>query len=228
MLMQPKNWATFQHYKDRCPPWIKLHRDLLNDREFMRLPLASKALAPLLWLLASESKDGTFDGSLDELVFRLHISEKEYKDGIKPLIDKGFFVSDSTMLAERKQHAIPETETERETETKKERETESPEGVSLEVWQSFVKQRKTKRAQITKMVIDGIQHEADKAGWTLEDALREVVVRNWQSFKADWVKDKQIYADRLSNTMSILTNGLTTPKKPFWQAEETSDVKRIL
>jgi hypothetical protein len=121
MLLKPKNWAHFQHYKDRCPPWIKLHRDLLNNRDFMRLPIASKALAPMLWLLASESKDGAFDGSLDELVFRLHITEKEYKEGIKPLIDKGFFLSDSELLAESKQGAIPERETERETETKREK-----------------------------------------------------------------------------------------------------------
>ena len=119
MLLQPKNWAVFQHYKDRCPPWIKLHRDLLNDRSFMRLPIASKALAPMLWLLASESKDGVFDGSLDELVFRLHISELEYKQGVKPLIDNNFFTVVSGVLAERLQTAIPETETE--TETKKEK-----------------------------------------------------------------------------------------------------------
>jgi hypothetical protein len=120
MLLKPKNWAVFQHYKDRCPPWIKLHRDLLNDRKFMRLPIASKAIAPLLWLLASESKDGVFDGSLDELVFRLHISPKEYQDGVKPLIDNEFFIIASIVLADSKQTAIPETETERE----KERETE--------------------------------------------------------------------------------------------------------
>jgi len=118
MLLQPKNWAVFQHYKDRCPPWIKLHRDLLNDRKFMRLPIASKAIAPLLWLLASESKDGIFDGSLDELVFRLHITPKEYQDGVKPLIDNNFFVVASIVLSESKQPAIPETE--RETETEKE------------------------------------------------------------------------------------------------------------
>jgi hypothetical protein len=123
MLLQPKNWAVFQHYKDRCPPWIKLHRDLLNDRSYMRLPIASKALAPMLWLLASESKDGVFDGSLDELVFRLHISEKEYKDGVKPLIDNDFFVVVSGVLAERLQIAIPETERETETETKKDKKT---------------------------------------------------------------------------------------------------------
>ena len=119
MLLQPKNWSVFQHYKDRCPPWIKLHRDLLNDRTFMRLPLASKAIAPLMWLLASESKDGIFDGSLDELVFRLHITDKEYQQGVKPLIDNGFFVIASGVLADCKQVAIPETETETETETEK-------------------------------------------------------------------------------------------------------------
>ena len=123
MLLQPKNWAVFQHYKDRCPPWIKLHRDLLNDRVFMCLPIASKALAPLLWLLASEAKDGKFDGSLDELVFRLHITSKEYEDGVKPLIDKGFFLIASGVLAESYQVAIPETEEE----TERERETETKE-----------------------------------------------------------------------------------------------------
>jgi len=121
MLLQPKNWAVFQHYKDRCPPWIKLHRDLLNDRVYMRLPIASKAIAPMLWLLASESKDGVFDGSLDELVFRLHITDKEYQAGVKPLIDNDFFNVVSGVLAERLHTAIPETETE--TETKKEKKT---------------------------------------------------------------------------------------------------------
>ena len=89
----------------------------------MRLPLASKAIAPMLWLLASESKDGVFDGSLDELVFRLHISEKEYQDGVKPLIDNDFFTVVSGVIAECYQVAIPETEREAEKETKKEKNT---------------------------------------------------------------------------------------------------------
>jgi hypothetical protein len=90
MKLVPKNWTIFQHYKDRCPPWVKLHRELLNDKQFMCLPVASKALAPLLWLLASESKTGEFDGSIEELVFRLRFTAKEVESGLKPLIDKGF------------------------------------------------------------------------------------------------------------------------------------------
>ena len=190
MLLQPKNWAIFQHYKDRCPPWIKLHRDLLNDRAFMRLPIASKAIAPMLWLLASESKDGVFDGSLDELVFRLHITPKEYQDGVKPLIDNDFFILVGGVLAERKHNAIPETETETEgeTETKKKATSVAPPiGVSDSVWQEFKTLRKAKRAPITQRAIDAISSEAQKIGWTLEKALEECVVRGWQAFKADWV-----------------------------------------
>ena len=198
MLLQPKNWAVFQHYKDRCPPWIKLHRDLLNDRAFMRLPIASKAIAPMLWLLASESKDGVFDGSLDELVFRLHITPKEYQDGVKPLIDNDFFILVSGVLAERKQSAIPETEGEGETE----KETDTPEGVSIEVWDSFVKQRKARKAQITERVMKSIREQAKIAGWTLDNALNEIVVRNWQTFKAEWVAVKPNPADRVRLTVA--------------------------
>jgi len=202
MLLQPKNWAVFQHYKDRCPPWIKLHRDLLNDRSYMRLPIASKAIAPMLWLLASESKDGVFDGSLDELVFRLHITKKEYQDGLKPLIDNDFFILVSGVLAERKQDAIPETEGEGEREGETEKETDMPEGVSIEVWDSFVKQRKARKAQITERVMKSIREQAKIAGWTLDNALNEIVVRNWQTFKSDWVAVKPNPADRVRLTVA--------------------------
>jgi len=66
----------------------------------------------------------------------------------------------------------------------------SPDGVSQEVWLEFVAHRKKKNARVSKFVVTGIQKEADKAGWTLEAALAETVVRGWKSFKADWVADK--------------------------------------
>jgi hypothetical protein len=195
MLLQPRNWAVFQHYKDRCPPWIKLHRDLLNDRVFMRLPIASKALAPLLWLLASETKDGQFDGSLDELVFRLHITPKEYEDGLKPLIDKGFFTIASGVLAECYQVAIPEregeTERETETETKKEKKATyvaCPPDVDQQVWDDWVALRKNKKTTISETAIDGARKEAAKIGWSLEQFLIEWCTRGSQGLKADWIK----------------------------------------
>jgi uncharacterized protein YdaU (DUF1376 family) len=75
----------------------------------------------------------------------------------------------------------------------------TPDGVSDSVWQDFVKHRKAKKAQVTQTVIDGIAKEAQKAGWTLEQALTECVVRGWQSFKADWVVAKQTFAQQAAD-----------------------------
>lgn len=100
MKLTPKNWSSFQHYKDRAPTWIKLHKSTLNDFEFSRLPLASKALAPLLWLLASEYEDGQINASADEICFRIHVDRADFDEAIKPLIEKGFFSLDSEPLAD--------------------------------------------------------------------------------------------------------------------------------
>ncbi len=206
MLLRPKNWDKFQHYKDRCPPWIKLHRDLLNDREFACLPLASKALAPLLWLLASESKDGSFDASVDELVFRLRFKASDVESGLKPLIDKGFFIVASGVLADCLQPAIPETERETEAETKTKKKTAAvaapPEGVSQSVWEDFLQLRKAKKAPMTNAALAGIMREAEKAKWTLEQALTQCCMRGWTGFKADWV----------ASTPAVGT--ITVPSKP--------------
>jgi hypothetical protein len=100
------------------------------------------------------------------------------------------------VLAERKQVAIPETEGETETETKKKATSVAPpEGVSDSVWQEFKSLRKAKKAPITQRAIDALTNEANKAGWTLEKALEECIVRGWQAFKADWVATKANPAD---------------------------------
>ena len=203
MLLMPKNWAVFQHYKDRCPPWIKLHRDLLIDRDFMRLPLASKALAPLLWLLASEHKDGIFEASIDELGFRLHITDKEYDQGLKPLIDKGFFVIASGVLASSKQVAIPETEGETEAEGKRETKKKvkatvvaCPPDVQEQVWTDWLTLRKMKKAPVTQTVVDSAKKESEKAKMSFNDFLIVWCRRGSQGLEADWLKptEKQSFA----------------------------------
>jgi hypothetical protein len=110
MALAPKNWSSFQHYKDRAPAWIKLHRGLLDDYEFACLPVASRALAPCLWLLASEYDGGQITASLKAIAFRLRMSEDELRTALKPLVDSGFFIDASGMLADCKQEAIPERE----------------------------------------------------------------------------------------------------------------------
>ena len=63
----------------------------------------------------------------------------------------------------------------------------TPVGVSDSVWQEFKSLRKAKKAPITQRAIDALTNEANKAGWTLEKALEECIVRGWQAFKADWI-----------------------------------------
>lgn len=124
-MLRPKNWRTFQHYNKRRPPWIKLHRSLLDNCEFQCLHVASKALAPCLWLLASESENGEIKQEPRQIAFRLRMSEKDFKEAIKPLIKENFFECSDEMLAWCKHDDSnmlpPETETETEkTETEEE------------------------------------------------------------------------------------------------------------
>lgn len=112
MIITPKNWHEFQHYSKRRPPWIKVYRTLLDDAEYQMLPDASKALATMLWLLASESETAEINADSDVLAFRLRTTSKKIEDALKPLIKSGFFIVASGVLAPRYQGAIPETETE--------------------------------------------------------------------------------------------------------------------
>lgn len=115
-----RGWAELQHYKDRAPPWIKLHRKLIDNYDFCCLPVASKALAPLIWLLAAETNDGTVNLDPEWLAFRLRWDIHTVREGLTPLIDKGFLDVASGVLADCYQPDTPETETEGEGETEKE------------------------------------------------------------------------------------------------------------
>ena len=70
---------------------------------------------------------------------------------------------------------------------KKKDEVEKPEDVSEEAWQGWVALRQKKQATVTELVISTLRKEADLLGWTLEQAMSESCLRNWQGFKASWV-----------------------------------------
>jgi uncharacterized protein YdaU (DUF1376 family) len=62
-----------------------------------------------------------------------------------------------------------------------------PPDVSQQVWDDWVTLRKTKKAPITKTVLDGAIVEAKKLGWTLEQFLIEWCNRSSQGLKAEWI-----------------------------------------
>lgn len=108
-------WERTQHYRGRTPPWIKLHRDLLDSYAFCSLPDAAKAHAVLLMLLASR-----LDNILpwDEAWIASQISCRSVR--LAPLLSAGIIEEcahdASAPQARREREARPETETERETE----------------------------------------------------------------------------------------------------------------
>lgn len=129
MPYQVKNWRTFQHYTDRRPPWIKLHRTILDDCDLLKSPVESRAIVCLLWLLASESGDGTFTDKHEDIAFRLRIKQSEVDKGISGLISIGYisrYHDASAVLADCKQEDMLEREGEREKETEKEKRKNTP------------------------------------------------------------------------------------------------------
>ena len=112
-FLRVKNFERFQHYKDRRPPWIKLYIELLDDYNLARLPDATKAHLFAIWLLASRYENQIPNDP--EWISRcINATERV---NIDLLISAGFIVEDQTCSkapAERKQDAIPETETETE------------------------------------------------------------------------------------------------------------------
>jgi hypothetical protein len=112
------NWGEFQHYNKRLPPWIKLHRSLLNKREWHALSGDASKLLAECWLVAAEHKDGWIEKSTADLAWRLRRGDQETARLLKELEAQGFILlinhDASGALAGRQQGATPETETETE------------------------------------------------------------------------------------------------------------------
>lgn len=190
----PKGWSEFQHYKDRKPAWVKLHRDLLDNYDFHCLPIASKALAPCLWLLASEYEGGHIPADFGMIAFRLRMTEKDVEQALSALIEKGFFIA-SKLLADCYQNSILEKEKERETEK------ESP--ITPKGGNPAGKPKRAKREETTLtdwltalpedqepiLADDPLLIELDAAGVPAEyvELAWAVFVRDWGAKKAkDW------------------------------------------
>lgn len=130
-MYRVKEWNKYQSYKDRRPPWIRLHKALLDNFEYQRMSAEARALLPMLWLLASEDIDpisGRIQQTEQEIAFRLRMDEKTLSAAIHECIENGFLevmenkgcngsVTDS--LQNGRDFVTPETETEVDTKTEK-------------------------------------------------------------------------------------------------------------
>jgi len=118
VIVTIKNYSRFQHFKDRRPPWIKLYRELLDDRQWHDLPPECAKLLVECWLLASEQHvAGIITGDIEDIAFRLHRTAAEVWPLLQAVALHGFIdissADDIDVISERYQDDAPETETEK-------------------------------------------------------------------------------------------------------------------
>jgi hypothetical protein len=75
--------------------------------------------------------------------------------------------------------------------SRKSKKIKKPDSVSDQVWIDFIAHRKIKKSNLTQTALNGIINQSRIAGWTLEDALCEIITRGWIGFKAEWVNNQQ-------------------------------------
>ena len=210
-------------------PWFRLYSEFAHDPKIQMLSEAmQRRYVMLMCLRCSEVLETLHE---TEIAFQLRLSTGELEETKQLFISKNFidkhwnllnwdkrqFVSDSSTmrvakhrskkkqvsnadetLQKRSSNAI---DTDTEQIQKRTTSVAPPIGVSDSVWQEFKSLRKAKKAPITQRAIDKISEEANLAGWTLEKALEECIVRGWQAFKAEWVAKKGNPADNIRLTV---------------------------
>lgn len=125
-----------------------------------------------------------------------YIYTNEKNDSLKnsePVEDELPLVEASEVVETEPAFSKPKTEKKSRstgTATKKQTSVVKPDDVSADLWADFLAHRKQKKAIVSERVINTIRNEAKIAGWTLEEALDEVILRDWRGFKAEWVKDE--------------------------------------
>jgi hypothetical protein len=117
VILRIRNWQKFQHYKNRRPPWTKLHFALLSSRDWIKSSDSERLLMVVCMLISSQSEymDGRFDADSSYIGTVAHLDNKP---NFQPLIDMGFLVevASTAQANARIVHAKAEPEKRREEE----------------------------------------------------------------------------------------------------------------
>ena len=140
------------------------------SRRLREVELVDEAMNPLAW----DELQYKSDKSTDRV--KAYRERQKKQDGNK--------VQQPCNVSETAQ----ETEQSRTEQNKaRKRAVSQPDNVSDEVWSDFTGHRKRKKADITATAMKRIEAQAKQAGWSLNDALAEIVARGWTGFNAEWV-----------------------------------------
>jgi hypothetical protein len=198
-MFRARNWDSFQSYKDRNPPWIRLHKRLIDDINFQKMNADARALLPMIWLLISEDADpvsGMLRLGYEELSFRLRQPEKIIKAAMQEIVKAGFlerinddntecYINDTEVL----RNCHPETETETETETYTEADKKQtkkidsvtlPDWIPIDAWDGFCKMRgKTFTPHAKQLAIAKLE-KFRNSGFNPREILENSIMNSWK------------------------------------------------
>lgn len=92
-MFKIKEWSSYQSYKDRNPPWIRLHKRIINNYDFQKMGAEARALLPMIWLLTAEESDptsGILKMNCEEIAYRLRRDVLLIKTTTDELVRSGF------------------------------------------------------------------------------------------------------------------------------------------
>ncbi len=92
--------------------------------------------------------------------------------------------------ATRKEQSIEHTNEQKNTAHARSTVPAKPDYVTDQTWSDWLQLRKTLKAAVTQTAIDGINREARRAGYTLEQALVTCCANGWRGFKAEWMHQR--------------------------------------
>lgn len=189
VMFSVKNWEEFQHYKDRNPPWIKLHNHLLDDYDFECLSDSEKGHLLCIWMLASRTKNKM---PFDSIWIAKKIGASS-KVNLQTLVNAGFLIveqdaskvlhnseQDATVSVPSEEESRGETEKSR-VENNKDLLSGKPDSIKVIEYMNQVLGSKYKSS--TKSHIQNINARIEE-GHSLED-LKMVI----ESKKIEWGKD---------------------------------------
>lgn len=120
-FLRVRNWEKFQHYKNRRPPWIKLHVETLDDYELLHLDNDAQLVYERMLLLAART-DNNVSNDPVWISGQIVQTPDTVSKALETLVNEGFLVlagrkrAASKAIASRKQSATTEAETEAEKE----------------------------------------------------------------------------------------------------------------
>ena len=180
-------WGEFQHYKDRSPPWIKLHKSMLASETWVTLDDASRVLAIACMLLAADTDNKT---PLN-LAYIKRVAYLNSEPDFSALIATGFVeiieendvsLADASSVLAKRTECPPE---ERRGEEKAE--FVLPDWIPADSWAGFEEARRKMKKPMTdrarKLAVAELE-KLTKQGFSAQEIIDRSVLNNWQSFYA--------------------------------------------